>query len=470
MDYSGSKGKWDDYLGKYDVIRLSITDFMRESESVEQMLDYLSSEVIFELREAYPDVRFGNRINLRTVMERISKSNSRKFVIIIDEWDAVFREHQDNKQGQKLYLDFLREWLKDKGYVALAYMTGILPIKKYGNHSALNMFDEYSMTQPMRLAAYTGFTDDEVRMLCDRYEMDYEEISGWYNGYTVSDYIPVDRRKHCRETKSDGLLLRIYNPLSVIKAMLSGKIDNYWNVTETYEALQQYIDWDFDGLKEDVAVMMAGGHVSVDITGYQNDMTTFNSKDDILTMLVHLGYLGYNESSCKVFIPNREVLNVFRNSTQDRDWTVTFRSLHNSRELLEATWRLDQKAVAEFLEIAHDSAGNREYHSEAGLSYAVQLAYYAAQDLYTVVPELDTGKGYADLAYIPLKPNIPALLNELKYDQDAKTAITQIRRQRYPERLKLYRSNLILVGISYDRKISNDSISFKHHTCIIEKA
>lgn len=223
--------------------------------------------------------------------------------------------------------------------------------------------------------------------------MDYEEISGWYNGYTVSDYIPVDRRMHCRETKSDGLLLRIYNPLSVIKAMLSGKIDNYWNVTETYEALQQYIDWDFDGLKEDVAVMMAGGQVSVDITGYQNDMTTFNSKDDILTMLVHLGYLGYNESSCKVFIPNREVLNVFRNSTQDRDWTVTFRSLHNSRELLEATWRLDQKAVAEFLEIAHDSAGNREYHSEAGLSYAVQLAYYAAQDLYTVVPELDTGKG-----------------------------------------------------------------------------
>ena len=208
----------------------------------------------------------------------------------------------------------------------------------------------------------------------------------------------------------------------------------------------------------------------MDITGYQNDMTTFHSKDDILTMLIHLGYLGFDSSTKEVFIPNKEVLDVFKSSTKNsRDWTVTFRALQNSRKLLEATWNLDKETVAELLEAAHDKAGNKTYHSEAGLSYAVQLAYYAAQDLYTIIPELDTGKGYADLAYIPKDSKYPAMLIEFKYEKDADTAISQIHRQKYPERLELYKGNLILVGINYDRTLSNDSVEFKHHSCEIEK-
>ena len=464
--------KWDEYLGKFDVLRLVMTEFMEDSDSVKDILEYLSEEVISELMDTYPDVRYGNRVNVRTVMSKIYGNTKRQFVIVIDEWDAIFREYKEDRGGQKKYLDFLRDWLKDKEYIALAYMTGILPIKKYGKHSALNMFDEYSMTYPMQLASYAGFTAEEVEGLCKRYGRNYEQISDWYDGYRVSDVIPPDpghERLITTGKSPEAKKHSLYSPLSVVKAMRSGFVNNYWNETETYEALQQYIDWNFEGLKEDVAVLMEGGKISVDITGYQNDMTTFNSKDDILTMLIHLGYLGFDSDTKEVFIPNKEVLDVFKSSTKNRDWTVTFRALQNSQKLLEATWNCDKKIVAELLEAAHDKAGNKTYHSEAGLSYAVQLAYYAAQDFYTIVPELDTGKGYADLAYIPKESKHPAMLIEFKYEKDADTAIAQIHRQNYPDRLELYKGNLILVGINYDRTVSNDSVEFKHHSCEIEK-
>lgn len=470
LKIGGSSPDWDMYLGSFDVIHLVMTDFLEEAGSVEAMISYLTEEVSAELREAYPAVRYGERMNLRTVMSRIYAGEKRQFVVVIDEWDAIFREYKADQEGQKRYLDFLRDWLKDKEYIALAYMTGILPIKKYGKHSALNMFDEYSMVQPMQLAPFSGFTEEEVEGLCGKYEMSYQEISSWYDGYRISDWIPVNKRRQYRLGQYEEHRLRIYNPLSVVQAMRSGVVGNYWNETETYEALRQYVDWNFDGLKEDVAVLMSGGRVKTDITEYQNDMTTFHSKDDILTMFIHLGYLGYDSETKEVFIPNREVLQVFKSSTKSRDWTVTFRALENSGKLLEATWAGDESRVAELLEAAHDKAGNRTYHSEAGLSYAVQLAYYRAQDYYTIIPELDTGKGYADLAFIPKKPDIPAILVELKYDQGAETAVSQIHRRNYPDRLAQYRGNLILVGISYDRTVNGGKQGFKHHSCKIERA
>ena len=462
--------KWDRYLCKYDVIRVVMTDFFKKGGTIEAAFDRLQKLIVRDLIRAYPEVDFFDRSDLLQSLQDVYSEKKKQFVIVIDEWDAIFREYKEDKEGQKKYLDFLRDWMKDKEYIALAYMTGILPIKKYGKHSALNMFDEYSMTQPMSLASYTGFTVEEVKALCEKYEMDYAEISDWYDGYSVSDYIPIKKRQLYRQGKYTEHRIQVYSPLSVVNAMRSGEIENYWNETENYEALQQYVDWNFDGLKEDVAVLMEGGRVPIDITRYQNDMTTLHSKDDILTMFIHLGYLGYQRETKEVYIPNKEVLDVFKSSTKNREWTATFRALQNSQKLLEATWNCDQETVAELLEAAHDKAGNKTYHSEAGLSYAVQLAYYAAQDLYTIIPELDTGKGYADLAFVPKKPDIPAMLIELKYENGADTAITQIHRQKYPDRLELYKGNLILVGINYNRKVSNDCIEFKHHSCEIEKA
>ncbi|MCR5609735.1 MAG: AAA family ATPase [Lachnospiraceae bacterium] len=307
---------WDSYLGAFDVIRLVMTDFMDDNTSVRDMLKYLNDEVTEELMETFPEVKFGNRINLRIVLNKIFATTKRQFIIVIDEWDAVFRKCKNDEEGQELYLDFLRDCLKDKPYVALAYITGILPIKKYGEHSALNMFDEYSMMHPMQMAEFTGFTTSEVLELCKEYNMKYEEISSWYDGYVISGIIPKDKREEYREGTYTDHKVAIYSPLSVVKAMTTGVIKNYWNKTETYEALAEYIKRNYAGLKEAVALLMNGGRLVIDTSTYKNDMTTFTGRDDVLSLLVHLGYLGFDDEKSEVFIPNNEILDEFKTSTK----------------------------------------------------------------------------------------------------------------------------------------------------------
>lgn len=303
-------------------------------------------------------------------MDRLYQDSKIPFVIIIDEWDAVFRVRKDDKDGQIAYLDFLRDWLKDQPYVSLAYMTGILPIKKYGEHSALNMFKEYSMTSPKQMAEYTGFTDDEVHTLCDRYNMSYDDVSAWYDGYVLSGIIPLDKRELYRQGGYVGNRYSIYSPLSVVTAVTTGVIGNYWNSTESYEALAEYIRKDFDGLKDTVALLMDGGSVKVNLSTYQNDMTTFRSKDDVLALLIHLGYLGFipaepdtgkGSDYGEVFIPNKEVLEVFKVSTDTDAWAPTFHSFEKSQELVKATWNCDEEKVADLLEWFHDQTSNKKY-------------------------------------------------------------------------------------------------------------
>ena len=462
---------WDEYLGKFDVLRLVMTDFMEGSQSVRDMIDYLTEEVVDELREKYPNVNLGNRINLRTVMNKIYSATLRQFVIVIDEWDAIFRTWKEDKTGQTKYLDFLRDWMKDKPYIALAYMTGILPIKKYGQHSALNMFTEYSMTSPKDLAEYVGFTTDDVEDICRQKQLNFGALKEWYDGYRLSNK-PSEELINSKEEHEGICIYDIYCPLSVVNAGLYKKLENYWNKSENFEALAEFIRKDYDGLKDAVALLMDGGRLRIDTSTYQNDMTTFHSRDDILSLLIHLGYLGFDDETNEVFIPNKEILDEFRASTKSREWTEPFRAYERSKELLEATWKKDADRIAVLLEEAHNRAGNKTYHDEAALSYAVQLAYYAAQKYYTTILELDSGKGYVDIAYLPSPkyPDKPALVVELKYNKSAETAIAQIKRQEYPSRLEHYRGNILLVGIDYDRDVSSTKAEFKHHTCKIDEA
>ena len=197
-------------------------------------------------------------------------------------------------------LDFLRNLLKDQPYVALAYMTGILPVKKYGSHSALNMFAEYSMTDQDIFEEYTGFTEDEVKELCERFSMDFGETESWYDGYKLI------RFQH------------IYNPKSVSEAMRRHRFSNYWTSTETYDALKIYMDMDFGGLRADVVQMLGGGHVRVNTRSFQNDMQTFRTKDDVLTLLIHLGYLAYDFESREAFIPNKEIIEELENAIRHK--------------------------------------------------------------------------------------------------------------------------------------------------------
>lgn len=465
---------WDAYLGLFNVLHITLTQFLRRGDSFPQNLERMQALIGRDFRKVFPDVEFFDINDLIASLQDIYATQDKQFVIIIDEWDAIFREYPNDVQAQKDYLDFLRNLLKDQDYVALAYMTGILPVKKYGKHSALNMFTEYSMIAPLMLAPYTGFTEDEVRQLCREFGMDFERIREWYDGYLVTSDSVVDddfrMSQDPNKTRPPSTIYHLYAPLSVVKAVSTGAIQNWWNKTETYEALAEYIRMDFDGMKETVARLMEGEHIPVNLGTYSNDMTTMTCRDDILALLIHLGYLGYDQTEGRVFIPNREILDEYRNSTKTGDWSSTFRALRNSRRLVAATEAGDAETIAELVEAAHDKAGNRTYNSEAALSYAIQLAYYAAQDDYTLFPEVDTGRGFADLLYLPKHPGKPAMLIELKYNQNAHTAIDQIQRQRYPDRLEQYKGNIILVGINYDRSASPSAPDFKHHSCQVLRA
>ena len=464
--------EWDRYLGKFDVIRLVMTNFVDRTTPMVKVIGRMSMRILDELHETYPDVRY-DEDDFVYSLSKFYRASGRQFVVVIDEWDVIFRTHKNDYDAQRDYLNFLRSWLKDQDYVALSYMTGILPVKKYGEHSALNMYSEFSMVSPLQFAPYTGFTEVEVRDLCGKYGMNFASIKNWYDGYLVYDQGVVselDRSATEPSRRAPARQYHLYAPLSVVNAMTYGQIKNYWNATETYEALAEYIRMDFDGLKETVARLMEGEHLPVRLGTYQNDMTSMTCRDDVLALLIHLGYLGYDQANSEVFIPNREIHDVFETSTQTPEWSSTMRALRNSKKLLEAVWAGDEETVAELLEAAHDQTGNRTYNSEAALSYAVQLAFYKAQDDYTLFPEVDTGRGYADLIYIPKRPIHPALLVELKYNQNADTALEQIQRQKYPSRLEQYKGNLILVGISYDRSAATAAPNFKHHSCKMIRA
>ena len=465
---------WDKYLGRFDVIMVSMTDYITEGMSVGDALKKMTSRILEDLSEEYPDVMY-DETDLAYSLNKFYKKSGIQFVIIIDEWDVVFRVCKDDEEGQKFYLDFLRVWLKDRKYVALAYMTGILPIKKYGEHSALNMFDEYSIITPMQLAPYTGFTEEEVKELCEKYGRNYDRIKAWYNGYDVTDIIPPDPNYEIQKLSGneiDPKHYAIYSPLSVIKAISTGTIQNYWNKTETYEALAKYIRLNLDGLKDEVALLMGGGRVKVNIDKYQNDMTSFNGSNDVLVMLIHLGYLGYDIDTEEVYIPNQEILAEFKNSTESEEWVDTLKAFRESEELLEATWNMDEENVAKILEKFHDGAENKTYNSEAALSYAIQMAYYAGQKYYTTIQELDSGKGYADLVYLPSPryPDKPALLIELKYDKSVSAAADQIRNKEYLQKLEHYKGNILVVSVNYDKGADANDLDYKHHTCRIEKA
>ena len=462
---------WDKYLNRFDVVKVVMTDFIKEGADISKGMEKMVGRILDELSEEYSDVKYDSD-DLFYSMDKFYRKSNKPFVIIIDEWDVAFRACKEDKDGQKRYLDFLRDWLKDQEYVALAYMTGILPIKKYGQHSALNMFDEYSIITPMQLAPYTGLTEEEVKGVCNLYGRDYNRIKEWYNGYDITDVIPPDPDYAMQESTGQELKPQhysIYSPLSVVKAVSTGIIQNYWNKTETYEALADYIRMNYDGLKDSVALLMDGVRIKTDLSTYQNDMTSFHGRDDVLTLLIHLGYLGYDSDTREVFIPNKEILDEFKTSTKSEEWVDTFASFKKSQELLTATWEADEEKVARILEWFHDLAENKTYNSEAALSYAIQMAYYAGQKYYTTIQELDSGKGYADLVYLPSPKSSdkPALLIELKYNRTVEVADDQIRRKEYLQKLEHYKDNLLVISVNYNKDVKSEE--YKHHTCRIER-
>ena len=404
------------HLNQYDVIRINMQEFLSITHDMDEMLSMLQKRLLRELKKQYPEYIDGDYLIF--AMKDVFSSTKHPFVILIDEWDCVFREFKQDTNAQKKYLDFLRAWLKDQEYVALAYMTGILPVKKYGSHSALNMFTEYSMLNPREMAEFFGFTENEVKELCLEYKRNFQEAQAWYDGYEL-----VTMEGENRKTYS------MYSPKSVVDAMLSGVFDNYWNQTETYEALKAYIRLNFDGLKDSVIRMLAGDKVQINTGTFSNDMTTFQGMDDVLTLLVHLGYLSYHWPDKTVSIPNKEVSQEYVNAISTMDWKEVIQSIEASRNLLEALWQLNAEAVANGIDQANQEISILQYNDENALSCTISLAFYFAREYYTIIRELPTGKGFADLCFIPrrLYADKPAAVIELKWDKKAEGAISQIK-------------------------------------------
>ena len=437
---------YEEHLNKHNVIMINMQEFLSQTSSVTEMIEMLQSSITDELIEYYPEIKYKDKTNFIHVMKDTYQATKHPFVILIDEWDCLFREYKDDKEAQKDYLDFLRLWLKDQVYVGLAYMTGILPIKKYGSHSALNMFGEYSMIDPGRFLDYFGFRDFEVEDLSANYDVDFEEMKKWYNGYFVEMGTPI------------------LNPTSVSRSLENKRFSNYWNKTETYEALKDYIKLNFDGLKDKIILMLAGERITIDTGSFANDMTTFNDADDVLTLLVHLGYLTYNFEDKTVKIPNNEVRSEFVTAIKSLKWNHVMDAIRASEKLLQAIWNKESEVVAAGIQKVHEqNTSILAYNDENSLSCVLSLALYSATEYYTIIRELPTGKGYADLVFIPRKKfaDKPAIIVELKWDKTAKDAISQIKDRNYISALDEYHGKLLLVGINYDKET-------KTYTCVIE--
>lgn len=451
------------HLNQYHVINIDVTGFLSEAKKKKLPLggvpSAIDTAILEELRNLYPDLRKTGSLN-ESLLELV-RSTGIQIIFVIDEWDSVIREAKGNDQAQESYLNLLRGWFKNNNFtpeaVAAAYMTGILPIKKDGSQSAISDFEEYSMLEPQDFAEYVGFTEEEVRQECQKLGQSFESMKKWYDGYTV------------------GSCPSIYNPYSAMQALRTGKYRSYWKKTSAAETLMTYIDMDQDGLQDDVARLIAGESVTVDTDSFQNDVETFTCRDDVLTLLIHLGYLTYEEVSDSydededqeltgmARIPNEEVRSEFKKILRKSKHKDLISLVRRSDQLLKDTLAGNQEAAARAVQEVHDSQyAPTFYNDEQSLRYVIKMAYLSCVDQYAKIEELPSGHGIADLVFLPKRRSaLPAMVIELKWDQSTEGALRQIREKGYQKILENYGGEVILVGFSYDKKT-------KKHTCVIE--
>lgn len=443
---------FEQHLNRYPVINLDLTEFITRYSHDAEIVKHIQRHIMTELHTVYPDVNVLEDDDLMAFLIRVQQHTGEKFIMLIDEWDAICREFSDDKSVMDEYVNLLRRLFKGGNsdiVFAGVYMTGILPIRKYNTQSALNNFREYSVIKPGKLAKYFGFTPEEVENLAAKSDVSVEDLKAWYDGYSI------------------GSEPSMYNPYSVMEAIASGECDSYWSSTAAYDSVSTYIKMNFDGLKDDIIKMLAGGRCRVNTTKFQNDLSVVTSKDDVLTVLIHLGYLSYDKEREECYIPNKEVRIEMTNAVEATDWKRLTDALAASEKLLEDTLDGNADAVARGIELAHDANTSiLSYNDENSLACVLTVAYYHAMNNYVIHRELPTGKGFADLVFIPRhNVNKPAMVLELKFNKDSDTAIEQIKRKEYPAKVAEYVGEMVLVGINYDPKGPEG----KKHTCVIER-
>ena len=462
--FAGLKAEQDasfeTYLNKFTVLYLDVTSFTARPEVRTTIVRTIQDEIIYELKEAFPEVKYKDNSDLMDVLSSVHHDTGEKFFFIIDEWDAICREFPERRRMKgdpevvtptvlDEYVMLLRRLFKTQNsdrVFAGAYLTGILAIKKYNTESALNNFCEYSMIDPANLASCYGFTEEEVETMAKKHGASMEDLRMWYDGYRI------------------GKESHMFNPYSVVKALQRGTCKSYWTTTGAYDSVKTYIQMNFEGLKDDIIRMLAGERVYVNTSKFTNDMNNVRSKHDVLTVLIHLGYLAYDVDTKRCYVPNKEVSDELLNAVEDTSWSRLIDAITASQDLLDATIACNEQAVARAIDLAHDeNTSILAYNDENSLACVLSIAYIWAKNEYIIHREYATGKGYADLVMIPRRNvNKPALVVELKFNHTADTAIDQIKRKEYPAKIAEYTGCILLVGISYDKET-------KLHECKIEK-
>ncbi len=442
---------YETHRNQYNVIYLDIAAFVsdvrRRDGNIKAVVNEIVESIYDELVEVYPELK--NIKKLTKCMTEYVKLSKKKFVFIIDEWDAIIREAKNDTETQKVYFDLLREWFKNGNFtseaVAAAYMTGILPIKKDGSESAISDFIEFTILQPGPFVRYTGFTETEVKSLCEQHNMDFEQAKQWYDGYDFKRSEPI------------------YNPYSVMMAMQMGEYRSYWRKTSTAESLKTYVGMNIDDLQNKILRLIAGEPVNVYTDDFENDFETFNSSDDVLTLMIHLGYLVYDSESSQVHIPNEELRIEFKRLISRPSNKRLSELVRDSEKLLQDTLNGNETEVANAIVRVRDTNyAPMFYNNEQALRYVIKFAYIICVDYYLKVEELPTGQGIADVVFIPKRDtSLPAMIVELKWNKTADSALEQIKEKRYPAILSGYVGEMMLVGINYDEKT-------KKHSCKIE--
>lgn len=446
---------WVDNINKHNVIYMDISQMvcemksqLSESEHI-NVVQYIQSLVLNEIKNAYPSIDL-NVDFLSSALKKIHEHADEKFVIIIDEWDYIlnnFSEKQEVINDFSLFMTSMFKGIQTMNYISLAYLTGVLPMKCYSSLYLCNEFIEFSIETPHPFNKCFGFTEDEVKRLCINGNPDFKTINKWYDGYILRG-------------------VHIYNPYSIINSIKFKKGQIYWSNSEPIEKLAVLIDLNFDELQDTIIQLLSGVHYPLLSLYYKSDITKFVNKDDVLTYMVVMGYLAYDE--CEVFIPNLEMFLAFDcaiRSVKSKSWTNVILALQNSDKLLDDTINGREEQVVEGMDQLHsDDVPILSYKDELSLCCVISIAYYSAKKYYSVVREFHFGKGFADIAFIPCEnANRPAVLVELRLNENAKGAIKQIESNKYHESLSQITSgDAIIVCINFNKKEKN-------HTCMIKK-
>lgn len=433
-------GSYEDNLNKYNVISISFNKIPEQGETFKDYMEMIKKSLIKDITDVYPDIKAENYFTISDML----MDTEDKFIFIFDEWDYIFNNDLFI-ENQNEFLEFLRNLLKDQPYVALAYMTGVLPIKKYSSGSALNMFDEFTFLKDRIYDEYFGFTDNEVLNLCKKNEsIDFIDLEKWYNGYLTAKGT------------------RIYNPRSVVKALQNGYCESYWTNTGAMDEVKEFLKYNTLEIREDVIEMVAGGEIDIFINEeFRAGQEAPKNKKEIYSAMIILGFLSYYDGYLK--IPNKELMQEFEKALEDESFGYVSEIINNSRKMLKATVSEDIETIVEILHDIHNSEiPILQYNDENSLSCVLTLAYLSARDTYRIEREEKSGKGYVDFSFHPRRKADTAFIVELKKDETVDRALKQIKNKEYVEKFRKENKNILAVAICYDSKT-------KEHRCKIER-